>query len=111
MIDATIINYSNEIQPVMLSLLNKYHRVFDELQGLPPQRTQDHQVSLKVVQKPMNVKPYRYPYFHKAEIERIMAELLNSGMIRPSQSPFSSPVLLVRKYGGSWHMCVLIVGP
>jgi hypothetical protein len=50
--------------------------------------------------------PYRYPYFQKEEIEKIVAELLLSGVIRPSQSLFSFPVLLVRKADGSWHMCI-----
>jgi hypothetical protein len=52
------------------------------------------------------VRPYRCPYFQKEEIEIIVAELLLLGVIRPSQSPFSSPVLLVRKADGPWRMCM-----
>jgi hypothetical protein len=47
-----------------------------------------------------------YPYYQKFEIEKLVKELLAIGTIRPNQSPFSSPVLLVRKADGSWRICV-----
>ncbi|KAF5468680.1 hypothetical protein F2P56_012817 [Juglans regia] len=84
----------------------KFGNVFDEPTTLPPHRDRDHQINLKKDTVPVSVRPNRYPYFQKTEIEKIVSELLKSSVIRPSQSPFSSPVLLVRKSDGSWRMCI-----
>jgi hypothetical protein len=52
------------------------------------------------------VRPYRYPHYQKNEIEKIVRGLLQSGIVRPSNSSYSSPVLLVKKHDGSWRLCV-----
>jgi hypothetical protein len=35
----------------------------------------------------------------------MVQELLNTGVIRPSMSPYSSPVVMVMKKECSWHIC------
>ncbi|KAF5468735.1 hypothetical protein F2P56_012865 [Juglans regia] len=87
-------------------LLQQFKEVFNEPTGLPPNRSHDHKINLKQDISAISVRPYRYPFYQKAEIEKIVKELLNSGVIRPSQSPFSSPVWLVRKSDGTWRMCI-----
>jgi hypothetical protein len=43
------------------------------------------------------MRPYRVVPELKSEIEKQIAELLAQGVIQPSNSLFSSPVLLVKK--------------
>ena len=74
--------------------------------GLPHPRSHDHRIPLQPRAGLICVRPYRYPYFQKQEIERLVEEMLSQGIIQPSQSPFSSPVLLVRKHDESWRFCV-----
>ena len=90
----------------MSDLLNEFSKVFEVPSGLPPIRGHEHSITLKEGSQPLCERPYRYPYFQKSEIEKIVNELLDIGFIQPSQSPFSSPVLLVRKADGSWRMCI-----
>jgi hypothetical protein len=87
-------------------LLSNFSHVFNPPASLPSKRTNDHQIMLQPNVQPVSVRPYRYPYYQKTEIERMVKELLHAGFIRPSHSPFSSPVLLVRKADGDWRFCI-----
>lgn len=92
-------------QQDVLRILHEYKDVFKEPSCVPPVREVDHCITLKEGTEPINVRPYRYAHFQKEEIEKQVQEILNYGLIRPSTSPFSSPVLLVKKKDGSWRFC------
>jgi hypothetical protein len=91
----------NEIPEQIENLLLEFVKVFQEPKEIPPSRSHDHSIVLKEGTSPISVRPYRYPYYQKSEIEKLIKEMLAMGTIKPSQSPFSSPVLLVRKANGS----------
>jgi Reverse transcriptase (RNA-dependent DNA polymerase) len=99
-------NNTEQQLPFLLKLLDEFQDVFAEPIGLPPPRSVDHCIPLHPSTKAVNVRPYRYPHFQKNEIERQVSELLKTGVIRPSRSPFSSPVILVKKKDGTWRFCV-----
>lgn len=69
-------------------------------------RACDHAIPLISGATPVNVRAYRYPPSLKDEIEKQMQVMLKQGLIQASSSPFSSPVLLVRKKDGTWWFCV-----
>ena len=87
--------------PAIQTLLTKYSSLFQPLTNLPPSRATDHSINLLPNSTPVNIRPYRYPYFQKQEIERQVASMLHNGHIQHSSSPFSSPVLLVKKHDGT----------
>ncbi|XP_017241605.1 uncharacterized protein LOC135152094 [Daucus carota subsp. sativus] len=88
------------------NLLEEYSDIFKAPEGLPPERQIEHSIDLKEGSQPFSIRPYRNSYNQKNEIEKLVAEMLESGIIRPSSSPFASPILLVKKKDGSWRFCI-----
>jgi hypothetical protein len=87
------------------ALLSKHQMVFSTPQGIPTScGVHDHSIPLVPGSPPPNICPYRHPFSQKNEIEKMVQELLNAGVIHPSTSPYSSPVVMVLKNEGSWRM-------
>ena len=95
-----------EVTSEVKEVLDQFEEVFDVPTALPPQRSHDHHIPLIPNTPPINVRPYRHPPNQKDAIEVMVKELLESGVIRPSQSSFSSPIVMIKKKYGSWRMCV-----
>ncbi|XP_071909528.1 uncharacterized protein [Coffea arabica] len=96
----------DEVPAEVKQMLNQYQDIFVEPQGLPPPRSHDHGIPLKEGARPFQLRPYRCPYVQKSEIEKLVREMLQMGIIQPSNNSFASPVLLVKKKDGSWRFCV-----
>ncbi|KAK9189837.1 hypothetical protein WN943_018436 [Citrus x changshan-huyou] len=69
--------------PVLI-LLHQYEQLFQTPSSQPPHRLIDHKIYLLPNTKPVNVRPYCYPHFQKAEMEKLINEMLNQGIIHPS---------------------------
>ena len=84
----------------MAALLLEFKDVFpDELpSGLLPHCSYciEHQILVYPNTSPIAKKQYRVPLHYISEWKKQIQELLASGKIRPSTSPWSAPILFVR---------------
>jgi hypothetical protein len=94
------------VPPDLQSIISKHQFFFSTPKGIPPYHGfHDHSIPLITNRLPPNVHLYHHLFSQKNEIEKIVQELLTVGIIHPSTSPYSSPVVLVLKKEGSWYMC------
>ena len=94
--------------PKVRDILKDYADVFpDELpKELPPERTVDHRIDLLPDSVPVSKPTYRMSLAEMDELRRQLDDLLSRGFIRPSSSPYGSPVLFVKKKEGDLCLCV-----
>jgi hypothetical protein len=88
---------STHPSPELSKVLEDFASVFEPIFTLPPYREIDHKIPLIPNSKPVNLRPYRYSYFQKIELEKIIEEMLKNSIIKPSTSPFSSQRYWLRK--------------
>jgi hypothetical protein len=93
---------NQELNTDITLLLEQYGDVFEEPTELPP----SHRIPLVPDTNPPQMRPYRVPHKLKDELEKQIKHLLETKLIRPSHSPYVSPVLLVKKIDISWRLCI-----
>lgn len=87
-------------------LLNKYEHLF--IRGYPKTRvnTGELEIRLKNPDKFVERRPYRLSPLEREKVRTIIQELLEHNIIRESKSPYSSPIILVKKKNGDDRLCV-----
>jgi hypothetical protein len=90
------------VHPNLQAIISKHQVVFSTPWGLPPSRgVHDHSIPFVPGSLPPNIRPYRHPFPQKNEIEKIVQELLQAGVILPSTNPYSSLVVMVLEKEGT----------
>ncbi|GJT65652.1 putative reverse transcriptase domain-containing protein [Tanacetum coccineum] len=78
----------------------------EDLPGLPLARPVEFQIDLIPGAAPVAQAPYRLALSEMKELSEQLQELSDKDFIRPSSSPWGSPVLFVKKKYGSFRMCI-----
>ena len=96
------------VQQQLKATLEEFQDVFpDKLPyGPPPKRQIDHEIETVPGEAPPHKSPYKLSPAEMDELKRQIETLLEQGWIRPSSSPYGSPILFIPKKDGKWRMCI-----
>ena len=72
---------------------------------MPPDRDIEFIIELIPGTAPIAQRPYRMNPAELVEFKRQLDDMLSKGLIRPSASPWGSPVLFVDKRDGTIRLC------
>ena len=87
----------------MLNLLKRFPDVLCDKPGLTS--TLEHKINLTST-VPVHKKQYPIPHHLVVEFNKEVDKMLELGVIEPSESPYSSPVVLIKKPDGTWRVCI-----
>lgn len=94
------VDYTNNVRNLLHGFSN-----LSEPKHMPPRRSCDHPIDLTSPQPPASYNPRLSPAELK-EVRRQLDIYLERGWVRPSTSPYSAPIVLVRKKDGSIRVAI-----
>ncbi|UYV79687.1 hypothetical protein LAZ67_18000272, partial [Cordylochernes scorpioides] len=90
----------------LLTCLNEFSDIFDfEKKSFPVSGEIKHKIDTSDY-PPVRQRPYRVSPAERRVIQSEVEKMMETKIIRPSSSPWASPVILVRKKDGSLRFCV-----
>ena len=85
-------------------LIQSFPTVFNPIAGRTTKLR--HQINLIPGSRPCNSAPFRYAPARRQIIEENLQEMTAQGIIKPSKSPWASPVVLAPKKDGTLRFCI-----
>ena len=89
----------------LLDLLTEYSDVF-ATPGVPSAQCQVVKHTIKTTGPPIRQPLRRMPIALEDTIDTEVTKMLRQGIVRPSTSPWSSPVVMVKKRDNTWRFCI-----
>jgi hypothetical protein len=97
-----VLNHLDAASSLNITIVSEFPDVFpEELSGMPPDREIEFVIELVSGTAPIFKRPYRMTANLLAKLKEQLQELLDEGYIRPSASPWGSPVIFVLKKDGT----------
>ncbi|XP_027086615.1 uncharacterized protein [Coffea arabica] len=105
---AYVIDTEKEKTPLeKIPVVKDFPNVFpEELPGLPPNRKIEFEINIIPETTPISKIPYRMAPAELKKLKEQLQELLDKKFIRSSVSPWSAPVLFIKKKDGSLRLCI-----
>ncbi len=93
--------YQTELNAVLLEYADLYGELPRGGAAIPPM-----EIKLKEGEEPLSLPPRRLSPPLQQVVQTTVDEWLDAGIIRPSSSSYSSPIVIVPKKGGQYRVCV-----
>jgi hypothetical protein len=90
---STLQHLTEEQQSQLLEVLDRFPEVFSEKPGFLP--IIEHEIKVNADFEPKRLPAYRVPEALKGEVSKQIKEMLENGIIRPSNSAMASPLVCV----------------
>ena len=98
---------SSDLSPDQSRSVRQLCYEFRDILSDRPHRTDLSQCELKLhSQDPIRVRPYPIPHSQEETVREEVQAMLDLGAIERSDSPFSSPIVLVKKKDGKIRFCI-----
>ncbi|UYV72451.1 hypothetical protein LAZ67_9003197 [Cordylochernes scorpioides] len=89
----------------LLELLERFSELFNPITKSPSELITKHKITTGDA-RPLKRRPYRVSPSERKIIQEEVDKMMDIGVVQPSESPWASPVVLVRKRDGSVRFCV-----
>lgn len=99
---ASTAHLDDDLQDKIKAIFLKYPSVFEVIGNV---NTGELEIKLKK-DDVVYYRPYRLAPIEREKVKKITQDLLDKGIIKESNSPFASPMILVKKSDGSDRMCI-----